>query len=180
MASALETLCGQAYGAQQYQKLGTQTYTAIFSLFIVCIPLSILWMYLGRILALIGQDPQISQEAGLFATWLIPALFGFAILQPLVRYLQMQSLIIPMLISSCTSICFHILLCWILVYKSGLENRGAALAMGVSIWFNVIMLCLYMNYAASCSRTRAPISKEVFQGIREFFCFAILSAVMIW
>ncbi|XAR72293.1 hypothetical protein NMG60_11018883 [Bertholletia excelsa] len=34
MASALETLCGQAYGAQQYQKLGTQTYTAIFSLLI--------------------------------------------------------------------------------------------------------------------------------------------------
>ncbi|KAL7171071.1 hypothetical protein ACSBR2_035851 [Camellia fascicularis] len=29
MACALETLCGQAYGAQQYQKLGTQTYTAI-------------------------------------------------------------------------------------------------------------------------------------------------------
>ncbi|XP_057961022.1 protein DETOXIFICATION 12-like isoform X2 [Malania oleifera] len=32
MASALETLCGQAYGAQQYRKLSVKTYTAIFSL----------------------------------------------------------------------------------------------------------------------------------------------------
>ena len=31
MVSALETLCGQAYGAKQYQKIGVQTYTAIFS-----------------------------------------------------------------------------------------------------------------------------------------------------
>lgn len=180
MASALETLCGQAYGAQQYQKLGTQTYTAIFSLLIVCIPLSIVWMYLGRILIFIGQDPLISHEAGIFATWLIPALFGYATLQPLVRYFQMQSLIFPMLISACITICFHILLCWVLVYKSGLENHGAALAMGISMWLNVIILGLYMKYSSSCAKTRAPISREVFQGMKEFFRFAIPSAVMIW
>ncbi|KAH9739234.1 protein DETOXIFICATION 2 [Citrus sinensis] len=29
-ASALETLCGQAYGAEQYQKIGTYTYPAMF------------------------------------------------------------------------------------------------------------------------------------------------------
>ncbi|KAL3501810.1 hypothetical protein ACH5RR_036259 [Cinchona calisaya] len=178
MASALETLCGQAYGAQQYQKLGTQTYTAIFSLIIVCIPLSILWMYLGRILALTGQDPLISQEAGTFAIWLIPALFGYATLQPLIRYFQMQSLIFPMLISSCFAICFHTLLCWVLVYKTGLENHGAALAMGISMWLNVIILSLYIKCSSSCAKTRAPISKEVFYGIKEFFRFAIPSAVM--
>ena len=76
MASALETLCGQAYGAQQYQKLGTQTYTAIFSLIIVCLPLSITWIYMGKILIFIGQDPLISQEAGKFTMWLVPVLFA--------------------------------------------------------------------------------------------------------
>ncbi|KAL7240303.1 hypothetical protein ACSBR2_006041 [Camellia fascicularis] len=63
MASALETLCGQAYGAQQYKKLGTQTRTAIFSLIIVCLPLSIIWIYMGKILIFVGQDPLISREA---------------------------------------------------------------------------------------------------------------------
>ncbi|CAK9151294.1 unnamed protein product [Ilex paraguariensis] len=179
MAGALETLCGQAYGAQQYQKIGTQTYTAIFSLIIVCIPLSILWMYMGRILILIGQDPLISHEAGKFTMWLIPALFAYATIQPLIRYFQMQSMVTPMLISSCATLCLHIPLCWVLVFKSGLGNVGAALAIDISMWLNVIILGSYMKYSSNCEKTRAPISMDVFQGIREFFRFAIPSAVML-
>ncbi|XP_027154457.1 protein DETOXIFICATION 14-like [Coffea eugenioides] len=179
MSCALETLCGQAYGAQQYQKLGTQTYTAIFCLLIVCIPISILWIYLAKILILIGQDPLISQEAGKFAMWLIPTLFGYATFHPIVRYYQMQSQIFPLLMSSVISISFHVLVSWVLVYKSGLESRGGALAMGASIWVNVTILVLYMYYSSSCAKTRAPISREIFHGVREFFRFAIPSAVMI-
>ncbi|XP_075634097.1 protein DETOXIFICATION 12-like [Castanea sativa] len=179
MASALETLCGQAYGAQQYQKIGIQTYTAIFSLNLVCLPLSLLWMNMGKLLSLIGQDTLISHEAGKFTMWLVPALFAYATLQPLVRYLQTQSLVKPMLISSVVILCFHIPLCWVLVFKSGLGNLGAALAMGISYWLNVILLGLYVKYSSACKKTLVPISKELFQGIREFFRFAIPSAIMV-
>ncbi|XP_075636245.1 protein DETOXIFICATION 12-like isoform X1 [Castanea sativa] len=179
MASALETLCGQAYGAQQYQKIGIQTYTAIFSLNVVCLPLSLLWMNMGKLLSLIGQDPLIAHEAGKFTMWLVPALFAYATLQPLVRYLQTQSLVKPMLISSVVILCFHIPLCWVLVFKSGLGNLGAALAMGISYWLNVIFLGLYVKYSSACKKTLVPISKELFQGIGEFFRFAIPSAVMV-
>ncbi|PON73723.1 Multi antimicrobial extrusion protein [Parasponia andersonii] len=178
MASALETICGQAYGAKQYQKLGLHTYTAIFSLFLVCLPLSLIWIYVGKLLVLIGQDPLISHEAGRFTIWLIPALFAYATLQPLVRYFQTQSLIIPMLISSCATLCFHIPLCWVLVFKSGLGNLGGALAISISYSLNAIILGLYMKYSPSCETTRAPISLEIFHGIREFFRFAIPSAIM--
>lgn len=180
MASALETICGQAYGAQQYQKLGLHTYTAIFCLFLVCLPLSLIWIYMGKLLAFIGQDPLISHEAGKFTKWLIPALFAYATLQPLIRYFQTQSLIIPMLISSCATLCCHIPLCWVLVFKSGLENLGGALAISISYWLNAIILGLYIKYSPSCENTRAPLSMEIFQGIREFFRFAIPSAVMTW
>ncbi|KAM3693449.1 hypothetical protein ACB098_08G165200 [Castanea mollissima] len=179
MASALETLCGQAYGAQQYQKIGIQTYTAIFSLNVICLPLSLLWMNMGKLLSLIGQDPLISHEAGKFTMWLVPALFAYATLQPLIRYLQTQSLVKPMLISSVVILCFHIPLCWVLVFKSGLENLGAALAIGISYWLNVIFLGLYVKYSSACKKTLVPISKELFQGIGEFFRFAIPSAVMV-
>ncbi|XP_012849828.1 PREDICTED: MATE efflux family protein 9-like, partial [Erythranthe guttata] len=179
MASALETISGQAFGAQQYEKVGTQTYTAIFSLVIVCIPLSILWIYMGNVLEFVGQDPQISQEAGKFTMWLVPALFGYATLQPLIRYYQMQSLILPMLISSCFTLCFHVPVCWALVFKSGLHNLGGAVAIGLSMWLNVTILTLYMIFSPSCAKTRAPFSMKIFQGITEFFRFAVPSAVMI-
>ncbi|KAI3467030.1 hypothetical protein Pfo_023693 [Paulownia fortunei] len=179
MASALETISGQAFGAQQYEKLGTQTYTAIFSLIIVCIPLSILWIYMGNLLKFVGQDPQISLEAGKFTMWLVPALFGYATLQPLIRYYQMQSLILPMLISSCITLCFHVPVCWALVFKSGLENLGGAVAMGLSMWLNVTILSLYMKYSPTCAKTRGPVSMKIFEGMKEFFRFAVPSAVMI-
>ncbi|KAL5553031.1 hypothetical protein UlMin_040432 [Ulmus minor] len=179
MASALETLSGQAYGAKEYRKLGTQTNTAIFSLILVCFPLSLLWIYIDKILILMGQDPQISREAGKFTLWLIPALFAYATLQPLVRYFQTQSLIIPLLVSSSASLCCHVPLCWCLVFKSGLGHLGAALAIGISYWMNVILLLLYMNCSPACAPTRVPVSFELFQGIREFLRFAIPSAVMI-
>ncbi|KAK6790693.1 hypothetical protein RDI58_009774 [Solanum bulbocastanum] len=179
MASALETLCGQAYGAKQYKKIGTQTYTAIFCLFIVCIPLSMLWIYIGHLLVFIGQDPQISHEAARFITCLIPTLFGSAALQPLIRYYLMQSMILPLIISSCVTIAFHVPLCWVLVYHTGFKNIGAAFAMDISIWLNVTILASYMRFSPACEKTRVPISSEIFHGTKEFFRFAIPSAVMI-
>ncbi|KAI3516703.1 hypothetical protein L1887_15670 [Cichorium endivia] len=178
MSSAMETLCGQAYGAQQYKKIGTQTYTAIFSLLIVCIPLSSFWRYTESLLLFIGQSPAISHEAGKFITCLIPALFAYAILQPLVRFFQMQSMLFPMLISSILALCLHIPVCWGLVYKTGLGNVGGAVSMGVSMWLNAIFLLFYMVYSPSCEKTRAPITREVFHGMRQFFSLAIPSAVM--
>nr|XP_043623686.1 protein DETOXIFICATION 14-like isoform X1 [Erigeron canadensis] len=180
MASALETLCGQAYGAQQYKKIGTQTYTAIFSLLIVCIPLSVLWRYTENILVLTGQSPAISREAGKFITWLIPALFAYATLQPLIRYFQMQSMLWAMLISSTVALCLHVPLCWALVYTTRLANIGAAISMDITMWLNVIFLFLYMKYSPACAKTRAPISMEVLHGMKQFFSYAIPSAVMIW
>ncbi|KAH9681402.1 protein DETOXIFICATION 12 [Citrus sinensis] len=122
MASALETLCGQAYGAQQYQRIGTQIYTAIFCLFLVF---------------LVGQDPQISHEVGKFIIWLLPALFAYAAMQALIRYFQSQSLIIPMFLSSYAALCLHIPICWGLVFKSGLGNLGGALA--IASWAPISM-----------------------------------------
>ncbi|XP_022150573.1 protein DETOXIFICATION 12-like isoform X2 [Momordica charantia] len=178
MASALETLCGQAYGAKQYQKLGSHTYTAIFCLLVVCLPLILLWINMGNLLILLGQDPSISQEAGKFMIWLIPGLIAYATLHPLMRYFQMQVLVIPMLIFSCLTLCLHIPLCWVLVFKTGLKNLGGALAMSISNWLNVILLASYMKFSPKCAKTRGVISMELFQGIRDFLYFAIPSALM--
>lgn len=138
----METLGGQAFGAQQYRKLGIQTHTAIFCLILVCFPVSLLWVNMGKLLILLGQDPVISSEAGKFTVWLLPALSGYATLQPIIKYFQVQSLVTPMLISSCATVFFHIFICWTLVLKFEMNNIGAALAIGLSYWLNVSLLGL--------------------------------------
>ncbi|KAG9129145.1 hypothetical protein Leryth_006414 [Lithospermum erythrorhizon] len=128
MSSGLETLCGQAFGAKQFHKLGIYTYGATISVLVACVPVCILWIFLEDILIFLGQDPMISREAGRFAIWLIPALFPYAIIQPLTRYLQMQSLIIVMVLCSVAALIFQIPVCWIFVFKFELGTAGAALS----------------------------------------------------
>ncbi|GAA0178637.1 transporter [Lithospermum erythrorhizon] len=179
MSSALETLCGQAYGAEQYHKLGAYTGGAILSLFGVCVPLSVLFLFLDEALEFIGQDPQISREAGRYAVYLIPTLFPYAILQLLIRYLQTQSLIMPMLLSSIASLLFHVPVCWLLVYRFDCGAAGAALAIGLSYWLNVILLGIYVKHSSACQKNRISFSIYDFPSIKEFFRFAIPSALMV-
>ena len=137
-------------------------------------------MFLGKLLVFLGQNPLISHEAGKFAICLIPALFGYATLQALIRFFMTQSLISPLFTSSLITLCFHVALCWSLVFKFGTGCLGAAFSIGASYWLNVIILGLYMKYSSSCANTRVPISMELFLGIKKFFGLAIPSAAMIW
>ncbi|CAI8613421.1 unnamed protein product [Vicia faba] len=87
MAGGLETLCGQAYGAGEFEKFGMYTHSAVISLTMVCAPITMIWIFMDKILILIGQDTTISYEARTYALWLIPALFASAILKPLTRHI---------------------------------------------------------------------------------------------
>ncbi|CBI33603.3 unnamed protein product, partial [Vitis vinifera] len=179
LAGGLETLCGQAYGAHQYGKLGIYTYSATISLAFVCLPICLLWIFMDKLLILIGQDPLIAHEARNYSIWLIPGLYGSAILKPLVRYLQTQSLIFPMLISSLIILGLHIPICWSLVFKLELGNVGAAVAISISSWLNVVLLVLYVKYSSACEKTRMSFSKDAFFVMGEFFHFAVPAAVMV-
>lgn len=180
MASALETLCGQAYGAGQYERLGIYTQRAVVSLLIVCIPLSLILFYIEKILHFVGQDPLMSQEAGRFAIYLIPGLFASALLQPLLKFLQSQSLTLPMLCSSIAVLCFHAPVCWLLIFKSGLGHIGGSLCISLSYWFNAAVLVFYVKLSPSCKRTLVSFSIDSFGGLCDFLKLAFPSAVMIW
>ncbi|KAL0431352.1 UNVERIFIED_CONTAM: protein DETOXIFICATION 12 [Sesamum radiatum] len=179
LVGGLETLCGQAYGAKQYDKLGIYTYSAIFSLALVCIPVCVLWLFMEKLLVLMRQDPLVAPEAQKYSLWLIPALFGAAISKPLVRYLQTQSLILPMLVSSFVVLCCHVPTSWALIYMLHMGSTGAAIATGISNWLYVIVLVLYIKFSASCKYTRLVFSVDAFYAMRQFFRLALPSAVMV-
>nr|CAB3477967.1 unnamed protein product [Digitaria exilis] len=176
---ALETLCGQAYGAKQYHKLGVDTYRAVVTLLVVCIPFSIIWVFMDKILVLIGQDPLISHGAGRYMIWMIPGLFANALIQPVTKFLQTQSLIYPLLLTSLVTMVIHIPLCYAMVFKSGLGYTGAALAISISYWLNVAMLVGYIMFSSSCKETRTRPTIEAFRGVDAFLRLALPSALMI-
>ncbi|KAH7287926.1 hypothetical protein KP509_31G003400 [Ceratopteris richardii] len=178
MASGLETLCGQAYGAKQYELIGLYLQTGLLVLNVVAVFMSFVYVYMAEILLFFGQDKKISQEAGLYAKFLIPSLFGQACLQTLMRFLQVQSLVYPLLNFSGVAAVIHVPLCWLFVCKTRLGFSGAALSTSICIWLNVILLYAYIIVSSSCSITRAHLSLQSLKYIRTFLKLAIPSAAM--
>ncbi|KAI5059253.1 hypothetical protein GOP47_0025572 [Adiantum capillus-veneris] len=176
---ALETLCGQAFGAKQYQKLGIYTQRAILVLNVTSIPLAFAWANIESILLLLGQDPRIASKAGEYGIWLIPTLFAAATSQPFVKFLQAQSLVAPLLLISLATLLCHVPICAFMVFKSGLGYRGAAVANSISFWIDALFLFLYVHFSQSCSQSWVPLSLEAFQDLKAFLKLAIPSAAMI-
>ncbi|KAG7578683.1 Multi antimicrobial extrusion protein [Arabidopsis thaliana x Arabidopsis arenosa] len=179
LVGALETLCGQAYGAKQYDKIGTYAYSAIASNITICFLISILWLYIEKILTSLGQDPEISRIAGSYAFWLIPTLFGQAIVIPLSRFLLTQGLVLPLLFTAVTTLLFHVFVCWTLVFLFGLGSNGPAMATSVSFWFYAVILSCYVKFSSSCEKTRGFVSENFVSSIKQFFQYGIPSAAMI-
>ncbi|MCO5603639.1 hypothetical protein L7F22_057790 [Adiantum nelumboides] len=179
MASSLETLCGQAFGAKQYRLIGLYLQTGLIVLNILAVFLSFIYGYMGEILILLGQDEQISLEAGKYAKFLIPTLFAHASSQTLIRFLQTQSLVYPMLVCSGVAAAIHVPLCWFLVYKTSLGFTGAALSTSIGNWINVILLYGYIIFSPACARARAPVSRQSLKYMGSFLKLALPSAAML-
>lgn len=177
MATALDTLCGQAFGAGQYHLLGIYKQRAMLVIGLACVPFAFFWAYAGHILASIGQDPAVAAEAGAYARWLIPSIFVSVPLQCHIRFLQTQSLVLPVAASSGVTALCHLAVCW----EAGMGSKGAALSNAVSYALNLFMLALYVRLSSACKRrTWNGFSMEGFKELRPFAALAVPSALMIW
>ncbi|TVU12903.1 hypothetical protein EJB05_46569 [Eragrostis curvula] len=179
MATALDTLCGQAFGARQYHLLGVYKQRAMVVLGLACVPIALIWARAGEILVFLGQDADIAAEAGAYARWLIPSLLVYVPLQCHVRFLQTQSVVLPVTATSCVTALCHLAVCWALVYKAGMGSRGAALSNAVSYAINLVMLALYVRMSSACKGTWNGFSKDGLLELRRFTKLAVPSAMMI-
>ncbi|CAH2073249.1 unnamed protein product [Thlaspi arvense] len=67
MASALETLCGQAFGAKQYDMLGVYLQRSWIVLFVCSILLLPMYIFASPILKFFGQPDDIAELSGIIA-----------------------------------------------------------------------------------------------------------------
>ncbi|KAF3685342.1 putative RING-H2 finger protein ATL71-like [Capsicum annuum] len=179
MGSALDTICGQSYGAKQFHMLGIHMQRAMIVLLLVSVPLAYIWANAGHILEMLGQSPEIAAEAGDYARFMIPSIFAYGLLQCQIRFLQAQNIVLPMMLTSGATTLLHLFICWFLVLKTGLGNKGAALANAMSYWINVFLLAAYIRISPSCKNIWTGFSIAAFSDIPRYLRLAIPSAIML-
>ncbi|WZZ22700.1 protein DETOXIFICATION 28 [Brassica rapa] len=178
MATALETLCGQAYGAKKYDKLGVYLQRSWIVLFLCSILLLPVYFFTSPILKFVGQPDDIAELSGTVAVWAIPAHFSFAFFFPINRFLQSQLKNMVIAISSGLAFVVHIFVCWLFVYVLKLGVIGTIATANVSWWLNVFILFTYTT-CGGCPLTWTGFSVEAFTRLWEFTKLSASSGIML-
>ncbi|KAJ8769575.1 hypothetical protein K2173_005178 [Erythroxylum novogranatense] len=179
MGSAVETLCGQAYGAHKYELLGIYLQRSTVLLMATGIPLMLIYIFSKPILTLLGEPENIASAAALFVYGLIPQIFAYAANFPIQKFLQSQSIINPSAYISLAVLLVHILLTWLAVFKWNWGLIGAALVLSLSWWLIVLAQFLYIVMSKKCKKSWSGFSLQAFSGLWSFFKLSAASAVML-
>ncbi|KAL0431874.1 UNVERIFIED_CONTAM: protein DETOXIFICATION 27 [Sesamum radiatum] len=178
MASALETLCGQAYGAKKYHMLGVYLQRSWIVLFLCCVAMLPLFFFATPILKLLGQPADVAELSGKVVMWFIPVHFSFAFQFPMQRFLQSQ---LKNSVTACVNLValvLHLLISWLIVYRLQLGVVGTALTLDFSWWVIALGLFLY-TVCGGCPLTWTGFSVEAFSGLWEFLKLSASSGVML-
>ncbi|XAR53787.1 hypothetical protein NMG60_11022469 [Bertholletia excelsa] len=179
MGSAVETLCGQAYGAHRYEMLGVYLQRSTIVLTITAFPLTVISLLSKQILILLGESTPVASAAAVFVYGLIPQIFAYAFNFPIQKFLQSQSIVAPSAYISAATLVVHVAISWAVVYWIGLGLVGSSVALSLSWWIMVGAQYLFILRSEKCKATWTGLRWEAFHGLGEFTKLSTASAVML-
>ncbi|XP_070025972.1 protein DETOXIFICATION 35-like [Nicotiana sylvestris] len=177
MGSALETLCGQAYGAGQVHMLGVYMQRSIIILLATCVILLPIYLFATPVLELLGQEIAIAKLAGRYTMLIILQVFSLAINFPTSKFLPAQSKVDVLAGIGFAALLVHALFLWLFIYTFGWGTTGAAIAFDLTSWLTAIAQLGYV--VGWCKDGWKGLSWAAFNEIWAFVRLSIASAVML-
>lgn len=160
--------------------LGIYLQTSCIISFLFSIIIAVIWFYTEPILVLLHQDTDIAMTAALYIKYLIPGLFAYGFLQNILRFLQTQSIVWPLVLFSGLPLVLNAGIAYALVHWTALGFKGAPLAASISLWLSVLMLAIYVTCANKFQHTWEGFSLESLRYILTNLKLALPSAAMVW
>ncbi|KAJ0025495.1 hypothetical protein Pint_08402 [Pistacia integerrima] len=178
MASALETLCGQAFGVRRYDMLGIYVQRSWIVLCSCCFFLLPLYIFATPILKFIGQVDEVAELSRVLAMWLI-TLHLRCVSLPMSCFLLSQLKTQVIAWASFVSLVVNVLTSWLVVYVLDLGVVGLVVALDISWW--VLSFGLYgYTIFGGCPLAWTGFSMQAFSGLWEFVKLSVSSGVMLW
>ncbi|MBA0611890.1 hypothetical protein Godav_012541 [Gossypium davidsonii] len=178
MASALETLCGQAFGAKRYHMLGIYLQRSWLLLFLTTSCLLPLFIFTTKILIALGQDEKIAIVAGYIGHWFIFIMFSMIISFTCQMFLQSQSKNMVIAYLAAFSIGTHICLSWLLTMKLKYGLIGALLSTILAYWIPNIGQLIFVT-CGGCKDTWKGFSMLAFKDLWPVVKLSLSSGAML-
>jgi len=188
LATSLDTLCAQAFGSGHKHLVGLQMQRMIYFLFLILIPISIVWLNIEPILASMIQK----ESAALAATYLRVILLGtpgYACFEAGKRFVQAQGLFHATTYVLLIAAPANVLMNYLFVWKYGWGFVGAPLAVAATQNMLPLLLLLYVwkvegseawgGFRKAAFRNWGPMIRLALPGmvmvVAEWFAFEILT-----
>jgi len=177
MSTAIATLCGQAYGAGQFQNAGIYVQRSCIILFTTCILLLPINIYATPILKFLGQEQEIADLAGKYAILIIPYMFSIAINLPFQKFLQAQSEVKVIMYIAIVILLVQNGLLYIFISVFDWGITGLAMASNITGWgFALVQLIYAIGW---CKEGWNGLSWMAFRELWEFTKLSFGSSVMV-
>nr|XP_025636357.2 protein DETOXIFICATION 53-like [Arachis hypogaea] len=180
LTMGMDPICCQAYGAKRYSLLNQTFFRVTCLLLVVSIPISILWLNMGPVLQMLGQDPQVTKVAQVFMVFSIPELLAQAHLNPLRTFLRTQGLATPITVVASCAAALHLPINYFLAIHLNLGVKGIALATGLNSINMILGLLSYLFFSKKPLKPWQGTSFfSIFHGWKPLLSLALPSCVSV-
>jgi MATE family multidrug resistance protein len=124
LATSLDTLCAQAYGSGRKELVGLHTQRMIYFLWVITIPIGLLWLFADKILTVIVPEPEVARLAGQYLKIVLIGAPGYACFEAGKRYVQAQGLFTAALLVLLTCAPLNAFMNWLFVWVSACPPHG--------------------------------------------------------
>ncbi|KAF3768727.1 MATE efflux family protein [Cryphonectria parasitica EP155] len=144
MATALDTLCAQAYGSGNPAAVGLHVQRMLLLMALAAVPIGLFWACSPWVLPLVVRQHDVAVRAGLFLQYSLVGLPGYAAFEALKRFLQAQGDCNAGMAVLIVCAPVNAVLSWALAFPLGMGLEGAALGAALSNNLRFILLLLYI------------------------------------
>lgn len=194
LATSLDTLCAQAYGSGRKTLVGLQLQRMVYFLWLVTVPIGIIWLSGTAILSAIVPEKRTAELAGLYLKILLAGAPGYAAFESGKRYVQAQGLFYANLYVLLICAPLNAAMNYLFVWKLGWGFVGAPIA--VAIIDNILPLVLFTyvylfkgrecwgGFSRKALKNWWPMIRLALPGLimvlAEFLAFEILTLAASW
>ncbi|KAI1174625.1 MATE efflux family protein [Nemania sp. FL0916] len=146
LATSLDTLCAQAYGSGHKHLVGLQLQRMTYFLWLLGIPIAVVFLFAEDILLLIVPEPRSAELAGIYLRIVILGIPGYAAFEGGKRFVQSQGLFSATTYVLLIAAPINVFINWFLVWHVGLGFVGAPIAVAITQTLIPILLVLYVAF----------------------------------
>ena len=146
LATSLDTLCAQAYGSGRKQLVGLQLQRMVYFLWLLTIPIGIVWLSAEKILERIVPERRSAELAGLYLRILLIGAPGYACFESGKRFVQAQGLFSATTYVLLVAAPLNAFMNWLFVWRFGWGYVGAPIAVVVTDNLLPLLLLSYVYF----------------------------------